>query len=367
LRTLFPAFYNPGAIFAEIDKGGSEDAKYNAKRRCQLETRIKRELCLNWTYEFGGLLRTGACYLSGHPKGTKCYDYLGHQIEKKTDAGNELEKAISNECARFKERTGLKMPFVDKNLYKKVVKPQSVLGQPEIILDYRNMFQHIKAIIIKCKKAFDNAGITIKVKGPTLINGQDIIIFRILLAIYPKSEPEGVPRHDVNNVLINGEGNGSAWTLEEIFSDSFFDDIIRRKKAWQGSKNHIAFFHGDYRLKNEGQDNHISRRWRFFCMARTKLAWDSKNMYGEGFLNQTIRTWYENGMQHHVNFYIINRKDSRENYFDLSLGMHNNPEVHLPDHVMAVQKLIDSEIAKNISGMNFCTFDYFGYDLVQGQ
>lgn len=362
LKTLFPAYYNEGGIYYD-----------DGEERKRLEAKIRRETFLNWTYEFGRVLRTGGYYVDGHTiRGNTqctCRWYDGTLIDYDGRANN-----ITLQKRDFQDRTGLALPagrYTD--LVPCVAVPYYPGNGDENMHCMNRDLEKVKTV---CKKEIEVRRYDVEVLGPFGDFCQGAKRCRMaanarpMLCALPKPHPLGSP-HCNERTLLAPEGRGpSPWTLDRIFTAQYFEDVFKRD-CWRDHEPHaVAFCRGQVTLSKEGTDGRVGRYFRFACIARTTLRWSAETMYGPTFLNMTKRgAWYGNGLHHHARVYLLSKcpNGGGDLFFDLSKGEANDRDAGDRPEVFEQAHDLVGRLLKNYAKIiNFCAYVYIGYDVVQG-
>lgn len=359
LKTLFPAYYNEGGIY------------YNdSEERSRLEARIRRETFLNWTYEFGRVLRTGGYFVDGHKDpNTRCKWYDGNSIDVNQRADN-----IVCQKKDFQHRTGLALPA---DHYAGLVPGVAVPYYPRNGGENMHcMDRDLEKVKTVCQAEINAKGYIVKILGPfggfyLDENGRsEAANARPMLCALPKPHPLGSPHCNERTLLASDKGDPSPWTLDRIFTRQYFEDVFKRE-CWNAEEPHaVAFCRGQVRLPKEGVAGCVGRYFRFACIARTTLRWSPEAMYGPSFLNMTKRgAWYGNGLHHHARVYLLSEcpNGGKDLFFDLSKGKANGRDaVERPEVFEKAHELVARLLTANAHGINFCAYVYIGYDVVQG-
>ncbi|MCC6156129.1 MAG: hypothetical protein IT367_20355 [Candidatus Hydrogenedentes bacterium] len=357
---MFPAYYNPGAIFDG-----------DIIEREKLETDICRRTYLNWTYELARVLRTGGFYIDGD-HADSCYWYDGTLVDANSKNAN-----IDEQRRDFFRRTGYSLPCATYaesiiNKHQRVAIPYYARRSDN---EY-GMDSDLRDVMKCCRDVLTDMSLTnnVKVSGPlgnfcdTIAGRREATQFRPVLAAYPTHDLLGCPAHNPStNELISGV-TPVPWTIANVLDRGFFTEIFRRDCGKNGNEHGICFVAGQVVLDKEGEGDHIGRYYRFICVARTTLRWSADEMYGVDFLNATKRTrWYVNGLHHHARIFVFSKYDlDNEFYFDLSLGNKNRRDQMKSPEFLGAHALVDKLLADANTGCEFCSYVYVGYDVVQG-
>jgi hypothetical protein len=370
LKSLFPAYYNEGAIF-----------KANRGKQAELEQKLRRESVINWTYELGRTLRVGAYFSNGH-SGQAAPSYpSGSNVTVSADATTQ----VPADCLRaandmFQERTGFRLPYEGAGAYTRCLDSDNRICRRYIISEMENQ---TNLAINNCKNVlrelnFEEKSVHLKIKGDFSWDGENISCenepIQIagnsfpVLALYPSLDIEGLPNTE-NKVLVQG-ATQSQWGIDSILSTGYFKDVFNRSEWNKNSSDNQAliFCKGQVLWDKEAAGESVFRYFRFLCLARTTLPWKKENLEACDFLNKTKRLdWFNKGLHKHVRVYVLSNYRSEEYlFFDLALGV--GQKCHISKEAVPTPiKEAHSCVIRSLSEegkYQWVSFLFIGYDLI---
>jgi hypothetical protein len=353
LRSLFPAYAGTGCLAA--DKGS----------RRNLLGRLRSIADLNWTYELGGVFRTGGYAVEHHDGPIQRKDEAGAHFASYYTLGpvayrfSNVEGDKQRQRENFLQRTGLELR--ENTCYSDLVwdhhsQHSDSLQSSHIAVGYRvGKYGNLPTM----DKDLEFLGITTAVgsffaseNGLPVCQGE-----RPILALYPSDLDLGI----VNDYLEEGTRKSmvrpagveiNPWTLRRVLQYFTYGESSTFATA--------DFYKGQVDITEGGEEvRGIRRFYRFLCVGDTE-PWKQDILQGALRLNDRYRRLHTDLLYLHARAYIV----SGEGWLDLAIADGHDPTtLERPDALVGAEKVVCAladKVGKALPASRF----YVGYDVL---